>query len=160
MHLKIRLSDDIDQETRETLIKYYTNYHKSHPNDSGIDILIPKSQTIPTMGPHTINLGIQCQVMDQEIHGFYLYPRSSLTSTPLMLANSVGIIDYDYRGNLLAKVYNFSESAYHVVVDETHQTKLFQICSPDLKPVTFELVGELNETKRGANGFGSTDHIN
>ena len=34
--------------------------------------------------------------------GYYLYPRSSISKTPLILANSVGIIDSGYRGNIKA----------------------------------------------------------
>ena len=33
--------------------------------------------------------------------GYYMYPRSSLSKTKLRLANSVGIIDSGYRGNLI-----------------------------------------------------------
>ena len=35
---------------------------------------------------------------------YYLYPRSSISKTPLIQTNSVGIIDRDYRGNVMGKV--------------------------------------------------------
>ena len=68
------------------------------------------------------------------------------------LANSVGIIDSGYRGNILAAVDNIWDQPY----DLKKGTRLFQICAPDLTPINVELVDSLDETVRGAGGFGST----
>jgi hypothetical protein len=38
-----------------------------------------------------------------------------------------------------------------------HVVKLFQLVSPDLKPIQFELVHQLPETQRGAGAFGSNE---
>jgi len=38
----------------------------------------------------------------------------------------------------------------------TPGTKLFQICAPDLTPISFHVVDQLDETERGSGGFGST----
>ena len=38
-------------------------------------------------------------------------------------------------------------------------TRLFQICSGDLSPLTFELVNDLSDTSRGQGGFGSTNNL-
>lgn len=88
--------------------------------------------------------------------GYYMYPRSSISKTPLMLANHVGIIDSGYRGNLIAAVRKLpsDEAAYSV----EKQTRLFQICHPTLCPVFVVIVGEseLNSSERGEGGFGST----
>ena len=69
------------------------------------------------------------------------------------MANSVGIIDAGYRGNIMAKIRNMSLT--NKTINE--KDKLFQICSPDLKPIKIELVSELSETSRGDGGFGSTN---
>jgi dUTP pyrophosphatase len=90
---------------------------------------------------------------------YYLYPRSSLSKTPLMLANSVGIIDAGYRGSIMAAVRKLpSDSAEYTV--EKH-TRLFQICHSTLCPVFVVLVpeSELNQSERGSGGFGSTGII-
>ena len=84
---------------------------------------------------------------------YYLYSRSSIVKTPLRLANSVGIIDAGYRGNIMAYVDNIKTEDYIV----ERGTRLFQICSGDLSPLTFEMVNQLSETTRGIGGFGSTD---
>jgi dUTP pyrophosphatase len=85
---------------------------------------------------------------------YYLYPRSSISKTNFMMANSVGIIDAGYRGNIMAKIRNMSLQGISKV---SENDKMFQICSPDLKPIKIELVNELSETSRGDGGFGSTN---
>jgi dUTPase len=65
------------------------------------------------------------------------------------LANSVGIIDRGYRGNLGAYFdckYGYLEMGQRLV----------QICSPTLDPFHVVLTDSLTFTERGANGFGST----
>lgn len=88
--------------------------------------------------------------------GFYMYPRSSISKTCLRMANSVGIIDSGYRGNLIAMVDAvYEEESYVNAYD-----KLFQICAPGLVPVVVNVVNSEEElgakTERGEGGFGST----
>ena len=93
--------------------------------------------------------------------GYYLYSRSSTASkTPLRLANSVGVIDSGYRGNIIAmfdnvKDYDFME--YNVTCGHRY----VQICPPNLEyPMrVFVVDNEYDlgkETARGNGGFGST----
>tara|TARA_B110000971_G_C20019068_1_gene505393 strand:- start:1166 stop:1642 length:477 start_codon:yes stop_codon:yes gene_type:complete len=85
---------------------------------------------------------------------YYMYPRSSLSKTNLRLANSVGIIDSGYRGNLIG-VFDVKDNKFNVI----KYTRLLQICSPTLDPINVELVSSLDElgiTNRGSGGFGST----
>lgn len=150
----------LSEETIYGLKKYYSTYTKKYDTDSGIDLLIPDTIVCPPHKTTTIHLGICCSQQQGSFNvpqGFYMYPRSSLSSTPLRLANSVGIIDFSYRGELMAKVDNISDSEY--VINSTEQTpvKLFQLCAPDLTPISFQLVDALDETERGSNGFGSTN---
>jgi len=81
-----------------------------------------------------------------------LYPRSSISKTPLRLANSIGIIDSGYRGNIMAAVDNISDEPYQVQKGQ----RLFQICGRYLEPIELQLVEELSDTERGNGGFGST----
>lgn len=86
--------------------------------------------------------------------GFYLYPRSSITKTDLMLTNHVGIIDSGYRGYLMASVRNLGEKT---TIES--MTRLFQICHPSLCPIYVVLMEEaeqLTPSDRGVGGFGST----
>ena len=75
-----------------------------------------------------------------------------MAKTPIRLANSVGIIDAGYRGNLMAVVDNISIEAYNI----QKKDRLFQICDRHLEPIHLSLVEELSDSERGNNGFGST----
>jgi dUTPase len=95
--------------------------------------------------------------------GYYLYPRSSIVKTSLRLANSVGIIDSGYRGELIAVVDKHDSSNDWKTVlkrDCKQYDRLFQICSGDLSPFLVEIVENENDlgliTERGCGGFGST----
>lgn len=94
--------------------------------------------------------------LDYEISSpYYLYPRSSISKTPLILANHVGIIDSGYRGFIAGAFRNIdTDNSYKV---EKH-TRLLQICHPSLCPIFVVMVSEdeLSTTERGEGGFGST----
>lgn len=100
--------------------------------------------------------------------GFYLYPRSSISKTRMRLANSVGIIDAGYRGDLIAAVDTIglfgSNDIWHIWKETLSPIKkydrYFQVCAPDLSPFLVHIVeteAELGaQTTRGTRGFGST----
>jgi dUTP pyrophosphatase len=98
--------------------------------------------------------------------GYFLFPRSSISKTPLRLANSQGIIDSGYRGNLMGMFdivnKNDEEKREYEYADYyvKKYDKLVQICAPCLCPIFVEIVDTLDElgdvTERGEKGFGST----
>ena len=150
MHLLIK-TDNI------TLGEQYVNHSHYHEGDSGLDLFCPTDILVKAGETVKIDLQIQCEALkdNQKNVSYYLYPRSSIVKTPLRLANSVGIIDAGYRGNIMAFVDNIKTEDYIV----ESGTRLFQICSSDLSPLTFELVNQLSDTSRGQGGFGSTDNL-
>lgn len=75
--------------------------------------------------------------------------------TPLRLSNSVGIIDAGYRGEIKGIVDNLDKEQDYCI---RAGTRLFQLCSPVLGPISFEMANTLSETARGEGGFGSTGH--
>jgi dUTP pyrophosphatase len=95
--------------------------------------------------------------------GFYTHPRSSLSKTPLRLANSTGIIDAGYRGNLIGMfdcIWTDDSSTNLNNYSSAKFTRLLQICAPSLIPIYVEIVGSVEElgpiTSRGTGGIGST----
>jgi len=90
--------------------------------------------------------------------GFQMCPRSSLSGTPLRLANSIGIIDSGYRGDLIGKFDCLLGGDNDYIVSK--YDKLLQIVAPAMVPIYVMIVeseSELGvETDRGAGGFGST----
>lgn len=87
--------------------------------------------------------------------GYYLHPRSSVSKTPLRLANSTGIIDSGYRGNIIG-MFDCDSPGFTV----EQYDRISQICAPSLMPIFVELVNSFDElgeqTVRGGGGFGST----
>lgn len=150
--LKIKFTENTPQNVKD----YYYNFKYHHQGDSGIDLYNPSEITIPSFEVGTINFQIQCEMRDKEdnLVSYYLYPRSSISKTTLMMANSVGIIDAGYRGNIMAKVRNMVPD---IISRVNVGDLLFQICAPDLKPIKIEIVENLTSTSRGEGGFGSTN---
>ncbi len=129
----------------------YGELARGYAGDSGFDLYIPADITVAPGETATIDHKLVCE--PKFLGGYYLYPRSSISKTPLRLANSVGIIDNGYRGSIMAKVDNRGTEPYTVKRGE----RLFQLCHPSLLPLTVHLVEHVNmETERGAGGFGST----
>lgn len=130
--------------------------------DAGIDLFVPDEVSIETKHrgmiflDHRIICRMTKTVDNQEIPvSYYLYPRSSISKTPLRLANSVGIIDSGYRGSIIAAL-DLKGNEYTV---EKH-TRLVQLCSPTLDLIRLVVCDSLSEmdmqTQRGSGGFGST----
>lgn len=87
--------------------------------------------------------------------GFFvaIYPRSSTgVKRQLMLANSTGIIDSDYRGEIKLFFYNFGKNEQVIKKNE----RLAQMVVQPYKKVEIQKVDDLCESERGEGGFGST----
>jgi dUTP pyrophosphatase len=130
--------------------------HDEFPN-AGFDLAFTQYQVITKGSDATkVDTGVKCKMDESNGSiGFYTYPRSSMSKTPLLLANHVGIIDSGYRGNLIAMFRNLSDKDYEVA----EYTRLIQICHPSLKPFIVKVLNteeELGITSRGSGGFGST----
>ncbi len=86
-------------------------------------------------------------------YGGFIYARSGLaTKKGLAPANKVGVIDADYRGEVMVALHNHSNTP---AVVENGERIAQLVIAPFLK-VEFELADELADTVRGNGGFGST----
>jgi dUTP pyrophosphatase len=130
--------------------------HASRNTDSGFDIMLPGS--IVNRGLNFLQTGVTVAAVDAQgnVMPCLLLPRSSIAKTPLRLANSIGLIDSGYRGEVIAAVDALD--TYEV----KHAQRLFQICQHNFLPwsniVFVDSVNSLpkaNDT-RGGGGFGST----
>lgn len=91
-----------------------------------------------------------------------LFGRSSLgANNGVTLANAVGVIDVDYRGEIIVALQNHGHTRANTPVQASHAPfyvnpgeRIAQLVSPFNEEV--EQVGSLDETKRGEGGFGST----
>jgi dUTPase len=98
------------------------------------------------------------------------FPRSSVSKYNLVLANCIGLIDADYRGEVLLRFkYIWQPEEYRIRTDNLLEgyvnfnklynkgDKVCQLKVTKIENVEFILVDELDSTNRGDGGFGSTD---
>jgi dUTPase len=161
--LKLAIQDPELRAKYEPVIeKHNNNFLKNKFMDSGFDVFVPTKTVFDTQYQSKfIDMKIKtemvyCNTSKDTITtcAFTAYPRSSISKTPLMLANHTGIIDSGYRGSLIGAFRSFSNNEY--IVDEG--TRLLQICHPTLCPIFVLVVdeSELSSTERNDGGFGST----
>lgn len=94
--------------------------------------------------------GLSCEI-ENGLVGI-IAPRSGLGSKGFVLANTIGVIDSDYRGEIIVALHNTS------VLERTFMAgdKIAQMMFLECPQVAHIEVEELNQTSRGEGGFGST----
>lgn len=170
MLLKIYIKDDeLRNKYNENIIKHNNKIINSFDFiDAGFDLFLPEgfdsllSEYKQFKICFAVNYKINCSAKiltdtgKSYNTGYYIHPRSSLSLTPLRLANSTGIIDAGYRGDLIG-MFDVNENTKYSY--KTHD-RYVQICAPGLIPIICELVNSIDElsevTQRGNGGFGST----
>lgn len=113
---------------------------------------IPKqSQTIPAGQTRLIGTGLAMEIPAGYVG--LVYARSGMaTKRGLRPANCVGVIDSDYRGEIMIALHNDNSVAEAVHIGD----RIAQIVIAPFLSVEFEETEILNETSRGDGGFGST----
>jgi len=134
----------------ETALNFYRNHGHFHNGDAGLDLYVLENILFEPGETKGIKLGISCEPEDGK--AYYLFPRSSISKTPLRMANSIGLIDGGYRGEIMAMCDNIKAEPYTAEKGQ----RLFQLVATDSSPIHFKLVDELERTTRGTGGFGST----
>ena len=130
--------------------EFYKNHGHFHDGDAGLDLYVLENIDFEPGETKAIKLGISCEPEDGK--AYYLFPRSSISKTPLRMANSIGLIDGGYRGEIMAMCDNIKTERHTIKKGQ----RLFQICEPNLQPMEILLVDNLDTTLRGGGGFGST----
>ena len=133
-----------------TALEFYRNHGHFHDGDAGLDLYVLEDIHFDPGETKAIKLGISCEPEDGI--AYYLFPRSSISKTPLRMANSIGLIDGGYRGEIMAVCDNIKSESYTAKKGQ----RLFQLVATDRSPIQYELVEELEMTTRGTGGFGST----
>lgn len=150
-----------------------------HDSDTGYDL---KFIDIKKISGDVIFFRTGLSVEPPKGYYFDIVPRSSISKTPFSMANSVGIIDWSYRGELIVPV-----RVHHTNMGNENKNEMFAGGMVEVfgkrpqslsaiaklvlyeKPYMFQLIlrkkykcdfveeGELDSTERGDGGFGSTD---
>lgn len=120
---------------------------------AGYDLYAATSYIIEVQ-PHTtvkVGTGLAIEIPD----GYFgaIFARSGLaTKEGLRPANCVGVIDQDYRGEIIVAIHNDTEATRFI----NPQERIAQLVITPYLEVDFNEVEKLNTTSRGAGGFGST----
>ena len=143
----------------------YENHSTFHDGDSGLDLFVVNDIVIQPGQTVLVDTGIQCQSRSfdwcikhwfsgrfYKYHSYLLMPRSSISKTPLIMRNSIGLIDSGYVGNIKAPLYNTSSEPFELKRGERY----VQLVNSNLDAVSLQLVDKHRDTSRGQGGFGST----
>ena len=120
-------------------------------NGEDSSVIAPENIRI---APHTtlkVGTGLSVEIPD----GYFgaIFARSGLaTKQGLRPANAVGVVDSDYRGELIVALHNDTDEEQIIHAND----RIAQLVIMPYLPVEFEEVETLNETERGEGGFGST----
>ena len=121
---------------------------------AGMDLYacITEKITVEPQKIAVIPTGIAIELPNPSVAAF-VYARSGLgIKHGICLANGVGVIDSDYRGEICVGLSNVSEKLYPV---EPFERVAQMVIAPVIVPTVTE-VSELSDTERGEGGFGST----
>jgi dUTP pyrophosphatase len=124
---------------------------RTRSGDAGYDLRATERVSIPPGGRRLIGTGIAI-ALPEGVAGL-VTPRSGLAiEHGLTLLNAPGLIDPNYRGEIKVILQNCGDGRYTVEIgDRIAQLLLVPYLAPEL-----QVVGELDATDRGADGFGSS----
>jgi len=121
---------------------------------AGMDVLAAEDLVLPPGGRHAVATGLALAIPPG--YEIQVRPRSGLAlKHGISVPNTPGTIDSDYRGELKVIVINLSAAPF-----EVHRgDRIAQLVLAPVTRAAWEEVAELDETERGAGGFGSTGGI-
>ena len=125
---------------------------RAHDDDAGYDLRASEAATLPPGGRASVGTGVAVAI--PEGHAGLVLPRSGLAARHgIALVNAPGLIDAGYRGEVRVLLLNTDrEAAFEVAPgDRIAQLVIVRHEAPELVEVA-----SLDETARGAAGFGST----
>lgn len=121
---------------------------------AGMDLCACLDESV-TLAPGEIRLiptGL-CAMPDEDDVALLIYPRSGLSVRyGISLANCVGVVDSDYRGEWAVPLINHGKEPFTV----EHGMRIAQLIPTRILMPEIEVADELTETERGSGGFGST----
>lgn len=121
---------------------------RAHTYDAGLDLYAKEDKVVPARGSATFDTGVHIELPPYTA-GF-LKSKSGLNVKHDLTSD--GVIDVGYTGSICVKLYNHGDTDYHVKRgDKISQLVLVCVTFPQLC-----IVDHLDNTERGANGFGST----
>lgn len=125
---------------------------KARPSDSGFDLTL--IDVVKVIGRVTL-YGTGVKVRPDSGWYFDVVPRSSIIKSGYMLANSVGIIDRAYTGEIMVPLIKCD----HNMPDLELPARMVQLIPRQIIHPTISVVDSIEDTARGEAGFGSSGHV-
>ena len=114
--------------------------------------LLDSAVTIPAGGRTVVPTGIAIALPSADYVALVLARSGLGIKHGVVPSNCVGVIDSDYRGEIMVGLYNSGESEYTVQPAD----RIAQLMVVPVVQAQIQMVDELDETQRGTGGFGST----
>lgn len=125
--------------------------YKKHYSDAGWDLRASEAHKIYPGWDATVHTGVRIEIPPGYMG--LAVPRSSLGLKGLVLKNTVGIIDSDYRGEIILHVRNVEKNK---ILFLKQYERFAQLIIVPISLEGLEVVEEINTTDRGDGGFGHT----
>lgn len=138
------------KKTNDACIIPFKTYDRDFCYDC---VAVSEEEIAPNVWKYGLGFAIQIDnQVSQVIHSVSLRPRSSVYKTGMVLSNSVGTVDENFRGEISAVFYHVLPNMPRYKVGD----KICQMYISTTLPVDFEEVEALSQSDRGSNGYGST----
>ena len=124
--------------------------NKATPGSAGLDVYSRETCLIEPGKTSLVPLGFKMELHATNLFAM-LFARSSLHKKSLIIPNGAGIIDNDYRGEVMMLLHNISNTDVIINWGE----RIGQLVIMPIIPISVN-IGTVGTTKRGSGGFGST----
>lgn len=130
---------------------------RAHEGDAGLDLTATSiTSEINECGQFILVYHSDIAVEIPDGYVGLLFPRSSIAKKSIQFTNAVGVIDSGYRGEIMAKVRNTSGDSVPAVYKVGEKFAQLVIV-PYVSDITITETTELQDSDRGAGGYGSSD---
>lgn len=126
---------------------------KAHATDAGFDLYCTSREVNWEKRQLVCHTGLAFEIPEGYVG--LLFPRSSVSNKPLMMSNSVGVVDSCYRGEVTAK-FNITDTRQSAFSHYQEGDRIAQMIIIPYPEIEFEEADSLSESDRGTGGYGST----
>ena len=125
----------------------------SKAGDAGLDLTAVSEKHVDESSYGYVEYGTGLAIKIPEGYVGLIFPRSSISNQGLILANSVGVVDSGYLGEIKLRFKYIANTNKYAIGDRVGQLIIMPYPS-----IEFEEVADLGTSERGEGGFGSTNN--